>query len=116
MKYLVHPRGIFALRISGKPVRKQIVYAISGFFFLYIAMLLLVTFVVATSGQDIVTSISVALATVGNIGPGFGNIGPAENYAFLSAPVKWFLSFAMLVGRLELYTVLVLFTPTFWKK
>lgn len=116
MKYLVHPRGIFSLRISGKTVRKQIVYAISGFFFLYIAMLLLVTFVVAFSGQDILTSVSVALATVGNIGPGFGNIGPAENYAFLPDVVKWFLSLAMLTGRLELYTVLVLFTPTFWKR
>ncbi len=116
LKYLVHPRGIFALRISGKTVRKQIVYAISGFFFLYIAMLLLVTFVVASANQNIVTSISVALATVGNIGPGFGSIGPAENYAFFSDAVKWFLSSAMLVGRLELYTVLVLFTPTFWKK
>ncbi len=116
MKYLVHPRGIFSLRISGKPVRKQIVYAISGFFFLYIAILLIVSFVVALSGQDILTSMAIALATLGNIGPGFGNIGPAENYAFLPDTVKWFLSVAMLIGRLELYTVLVLFTPTFWRR
>ena len=116
MKYLIHPRGIFTLRLSGNIIKKDIAYAISGFFFLYVLMLLVVTFVVAASGQDILTSVTTALATVGNIGPGFGKIGPTENYAFHSDCVKWVLSFAMLVGRLELYTVLVIFTPTFWKK
>ena len=79
-------------------------------------MLLIVTFIVALSGQDILTSVASALATVGNIGPGFGKIGPAENYAFFPDFVKWVLSFAMIAGRLELYTVLVIFTPTFWRK
>ena len=116
MKFLLHPRGIFTLRISGNAVRKNIVYAISGFFFLYIFMLLMISFVVATSGQDLVTSFSTALATVGNIGPGFGRIGPAENYSFYPSYVKWVLAFAMLVGRLELYTVLVIFTPRFWNR
>ncbi|MCP4137246.1 MAG: TrkH family potassium uptake protein [bacterium] len=116
MKFLLHPRGIFTLRISGNTVRKNIVYAISGFFFLYIFMLLTVTIVVATSGQDLLTSFTTALATVGNVGPGFGNVGPSENYAMFPAYVKWFLSFAMLVGRLELYTVLIIFTPRFWGK
>ena len=115
MKYLLHPRGIFTLRLSGYPVKKDIVYSISGFFFLYIFMLLIMTLIVSTSGQDILTSFTSSLATVGNIGPGFGRIGPAENYAFYPDYVKWALSFAMLVGRLELYTVLILFTPRFWK-
>ena len=116
MKLLLHPRGVFVLRISNNVIRKNIVYAISGFFFLYITMLLAVTFVIASSGEDIVTSFTTALATVGNIGPGFGRIGPTENYAFFRDYVKWTLSFAMLVGRLELYTVLVLFTPRFWNR
>jgi len=116
MKFLLHPRGVFTLRINGTAVRKNIVYAISGFFFLYIIMLLIVTFVVAWSGYDILTSFTTALATVGNIGPGFGMIGPAENYAFFPPYVKWVLCFAMLVGRLELYTVLILFTPRFWRR
>jgi len=115
MKFLLHPRGVFTLRISGNVVRKNIVYAISGFFFLYVFILLIISLTVATSGQDLITSFSTALATLGNIGPGFGKIGPAENYAFYPGYVKWTLSFAMLVGRLELYTVLVLFTPRFWK-
>jgi len=115
MKYLIHPRGIFTLRISGKTIKKDITYAISGFFFLYIVMLLLITAIIATSNNDLLTCFTTALATVGNIGPGFGKVGPAENYAFYPDYIKWVLNFAMLVGRLELYTVLILFTPGFWK-
>ncbi|MFC1504443.1 TrkH family potassium uptake protein [Spirochaetota bacterium] len=116
MKYLIHPRGIFILKIGGKAVTKDIVYSIAGFYFIYISSLLIVLFVVATSGQDILTSISTALVTVGNIGPGFSKIGPTLNYAFYPHYVKWVLSMAMLIGRLELYTVLVIFTYQFWKK
>ncbi|MCD6533797.1 MAG: TrkH family potassium uptake protein [Deltaproteobacteria bacterium] len=115
MKYLIHPKAIFPLRLSGQVVRKNIVYAISGFFFLYITILLIVTFVVSMAGVDLLSSLSTALATVGNIGPGFGIVGPTDNYAHFPDLVKWVLSFAMLAGRLELYTVLVLFTPMFWK-
>jgi trk system potassium uptake protein TrkH len=116
MKYLIHPRGVFTLKMSGHPVGKVIVFSVSGFFFLYIVMLLLTSAVVAGSGHDLLTSFSTALATVGNIGPGFGAVGPVKNYAGFENHVKWFLSFAMLVGRLELYTVLILFLPGFWKK
>jgi len=116
MKYLIHPRGVFTLRLSGTPVKKDVIYAISGFFFLYILMLLITTFVVSTSNNDVFTSFTTALATVGNIGPGFGKVGPTENYSFYPAYVKAFLCFAMLVGRLELYTVLILFTKRFWQK
>jgi trk system potassium uptake protein TrkH len=116
MKFLLHPRGIFTLKISGGVVKKNVAYAISGFFFLYMLLLLFIAFIVGTSGQDPLTSFSTALATLGNIGPGFGGVGPAHNYAFFPDYVKWILSFAMLVGRLELYTVLVLFTPRFWNR
>ena len=84
--------------------------------FLYAMALLVVTFVVSSAGHDITTSFTAALATVGNIGPAFGKLGPMKNYSFLEDYIKWVLSFAMLVGRLELYTVLVLFTPRFWRK
>lgn len=116
MKYLVHPRGVFMIRLSGQTVKKDIVYAVSGFFFLYIFLVLVVTMIVATAGTDALTAFTTALATVGNIGPGFGLVGPTENYAFYPAYVKWFLSAAMIIGRLEIYTILVLFTPMFWKK
>lgn len=116
MRLLLRPRGIFSIRVDGKVVRKKLVYAISGFALLYVFILLLTTVVVASGNYDIVTSLTTALATVGNIGPGFGLVGPIDNYSFFPTYIKWFLSFAMLAGRLEIYTVLVLFTPFFWKR
>lgn len=116
MKFISHPRGIFSIRLGGNIIKKDTVYTISGFFFLYLLMLIITTFVVASGGNDILTAMSTALVTVGNIGPGFGKIGPTMNYAFYPGYIKWFLSFAMMVGRLEIYTVLVLFTSKFWRK
>ena len=115
MKYLAHPRGIFPIQLKGVSLKKDTVYSISGFFFLYLLMLIATTGVVASGGNDILTSLSSALVTVGNIGPGFGKIGPTLNYAFYPDYIKWFLSFAMMVGRLEVYTVLVILTPKFWR-
>ena len=116
MKYLAHPNKVFRIRIGGDVVKKGIVYTIAAFFFLYIALLVLIAIVAATSGADLKTSFSSALVTLGNIGPGFGKIGPTGNYAFYPAYVKWVLSFAMMAGRLEIYTVLILFTPVFWRR
>ncbi len=116
MRYLLHPRGVFTLRMSGKPLKKDMVYAVSGFVMLYLVVLLIVTMIVASGGYDIVTSLTTALATVGNIGPGFGNIGPTDNYAHFPAAIKWVLSIAMLIGRLEVYTVIILFMPRFWRQ
>ena len=116
MRRFIHPKGIFPLRINGEVFKKDIVYSIAGFVMLYIAILLLVTLCVSLGGHDIITSFTTALATLGNIGPGFGEIGPALNYHFYSVPIKWVLSFAMMLGRLEIYTVLVILTPLFWKR
>ena len=76
----------------------------------------MVTFIVSLAGADLLTSLATALATLGNIGPGFGLVGPTDNYAHFPDAIKWVLSFAMLAGRLELYTVFVLFTPMFWRR
>jgi len=116
MKYLLHPRAVFTLKINGQPVKKDIVYSISGFFFLYILMLLVTTTVSSFSGTDVITCFTAALPPVGNIGPGLGLVGPTKNFGFFPDYAKWFFSFAMLTGRLELYTVLILFTKAFWKK
>lgn len=115
LKYLLFPYGVFRPRVNGEPVRKDFLMSISGFFFLYIAILLAVTLVVTSGGYDLTTSFSSALVTLGNIGPGFAKIGPTQNYAFFPAYIKWVLSVAMLLGRLELYTVLVVFHPRFWR-
>ena len=116
MRYLVYPRGVFMIRLSGERMRKDIVYAISGFVMLYVTILLITTMVVAAAGNDILTSLTTALATLGNIGPGFGAVGPTENYAFFPAWLKVYLTFVMMLGRLEIYTVLVLFTGRFWRQ
>ena len=116
MKRMVHPKGVFLLRVNGSVVKKDIIYPIAGFVLLYLFILLGVTLVVSTGGYSILTSFPTALATLGNIGPGFGKIGPALNYAFYPDYIKWVLSAAMMLGRLELYTVLVLLTPHFWKR
>lgn len=116
MRYLAFPRGVFTLHIDGRAVRKHFVYNVTGFVILYLSFLMLTMLVTASSGADILTSISTALVTLGNIGPGFGTIGPTKNYAMYPVYVKWFLGLAMIVGRLEVYTVLILFTPRFWKR
>jgi trk system potassium uptake protein len=116
MKYLAHPKGVFRIMIGGEPVKKGIVYTIAGFFTLYITLLLITSIVAATAGADLETSFTTALVTLGNIGPGFGAVGPVGNYAFYPDYVIWFLSFIMMAGRLEIYTVLILFTPIFWRR
>jgi len=118
MKQQANPRGVFSTRINGVPIKKDFVFTVVGFVFLYVMFLLITTAVVATApgGYDLETSFSTALVTVGNIGPGFSLVGPTMNYAFFPAYVKWFLSLAMMAGRLEIYTVLILFTPYFWRR
>ena len=116
MKYLAHPRGVFNIKIGGETLRKDTIYTIAAFFFIYVLILVLTAVIVASAGNTILTSFSTALVTLGNIGPGFGKVGPTGNYAFFPDYVKWFLSFAMMVGRLELYTVLIILTPGFWRR
>lgn len=116
MRYLMQPRGLFGVFVDGRYLRKNIVYDIAAMVFLYFVAIIVSTLVVSAGGFDILTSISSTLATLGNIGPGFGRVGPAFNYAFLPAWIKGWLSFMMLLGRLEVYTVLLLFTKSFWRR
>ena len=116
LKYLVHPQGIFTLKIGDRPVKKDILYPVAVFFFLYVSLVMVTALIVAGSGQDLVTAISTGLATVGNYGPGFGAIGPSHHYGHYPDLVKWWLSLMMLTGRLEVYSVLVLLTPAFWRQ
>ncbi len=116
LKRLIYPRGIFRLRLNRMVMRRDVVSVITGFVFLYITALLVTTTIVAAGGHDILTSFSTALATVGNIGPGFAKVGPACNYAFFQPAIKWFLSLAMLMGRLEIYTFIILLVPEFWRR
>jgi len=116
LKYQIYPNAVFQVRMDGRVVSADVIHSIFGFAFLYIFLILLTTLIVSTSGVGIKTSLATALVTLGNIGPGFGRIGPAGNYSFYPDFIKWYLSIIMMIGRLEVYTVLVLFTPTFWKR
>ena len=114
LRTFLHPRAVFRIRINGAAVSQSVVNSVAGFVFLYVALLLTTTFVVSFDGVGLLTAFSTALVTLGNIGPGFGLVGPTENYAFYSDGVTWFLSFIMMAGRLEVYTVMVLFSRRFW--
>ncbi len=116
MRYLINPRGVFTLTVDGRPVKKDTLYLMTGFFFIYIFFVLLTMLVVSTANVDLVTALTTSLATIGNIGPGLSLVGPMSNYAHYPDYIKWWLSFAMMVGRLEVYTVFVLFSAFFWRR
>lgn len=116
LKKLLHPNAYLPVRLGGRVMQSEVITNVLGFFLLYMAIFAIGTIAMAGLGLDILTAISSVAATLGNVGPGLGNIGPAENYATIHFLGKWLLSFFMLLGRLEIYTVLVLFVPEFWKK
>ncbi|MFZ5760613.1 MAG: TrkH family potassium uptake protein [Thermodesulfobacteriota bacterium] len=112
---LVHPRSVGTIKLGSQKVPKEIMIAILGFFALYISFFLLASLVVTGLGVDLVTGMTAVVATLNNIGPGLNKVGPACNFGSLPALAKWVLSFCMLAGRLELYAVVVLLSPDFWK-
>ncbi|MDR0454766.1 MAG: TrkH family potassium uptake protein [Deferribacteraceae bacterium] len=116
LRKMIHPRGVFMLRINGQSVNKDTAYSVSGFLFLYISFIIIVSCIAATADVDIVTAFSTGLSLVGNVGPAFGDVGPAMTYAFYPEYVKWTLGLAMIAGRLEIYAFFILFTPFFWKR
>jgi trk system potassium uptake protein TrkH len=113
MRRTMFPRGIFSVQLNKRPGRKDVVYGTAGFVFLYGMVVLVTTLITAASGTDIFSSFSAALSITGNIGVGFGAVGPAHNYSGFPDHIKWLYSFVMTAGRLELWTVFVLFTPVY---
>lgn len=122
LRRLVHPRGIFVVRFGGKRVNEPVVEAIQSFFLFYMFLFMASTFALAfidanlSEGLDLVTAASAVAASIGNIGPGLGQVGPAATYAGLPELAKWLLSGLMIVGRLEIFPVLVLFTRDLWRR
>jgi trk system potassium uptake protein TrkH len=114
---LCRPRAVFPLTYRGRPLELEAVRSAMTFFALYIGTFLVLTLALAATGLDSITAISGAATALGNVGPGLGDIiGPAGNFAPLSDPAKWVLSIGMLLGRLELLTLLVLLLPAFWRR
>ncbi|KJS22558.1 MAG: potassium transporter [Clostridiaceae bacterium BRH_c20a] len=116
LKKAIHPRMIIQLKIREKVIPENIVINILQFFFIYMMIFMLSSIIMTGFGLDILSAMTSVAATLGNVGPGLGLVGPAQNYNFVPSLGKLFLSFLMLLGRLELYTVLVIFSPHFWKK
>ncbi len=116
LKKLLHPSAIIPVRYGGKAVNQSIIFNILSFFVLYMLIFILSSVILTFFGLDFTSAIGAAASSLGNIGPAIGTVSPVDNYAHLSIPAKWFCTFLMLIGRLELFTVLVLFTPYFWKK
>lgn len=113
---LIHPRGVRNVKIGERLVKPEVLSGVWGFFILFLGLLVISTLLVAATGVDVLTSISAVLACIGNIGPGLGSVGPTDNFAQIPPFGKWVLTLCMVLGRLEVYTVIVLFVPEFWKK
>ncbi|MCB0345465.1 MAG: potassium transporter [Bdellovibrionales bacterium] len=111
----IHRKAVFPLKLGGMTVPANVISAIFGFFFLYIFILVLTGFFITASGVDMVTAFSGVISSLSNIGPGLGEVGPALNYSGLPALAKVLLSACMIIGRLEIFTILVLFTSEFWE-
>ncbi|MCX7148400.1 MAG: TrkH family potassium uptake protein, partial [Rhodocyclales bacterium] len=116
LKRLVHPQLVAPLRVGGTAIPPQIAGAVLGFIFLYILAVGELTFFLVASGLDFTSSISAIVACINNAGPGLNVVGPAQNYGVLTDFQTWVCTFAMLLGRLEVLSVFVLFTPAFWRR
>jgi trk system potassium uptake protein TrkH len=113
---LVHPQAVSPLRIGGQVVANRVVFAVLAFVVVYFGTVVMLTFALMLSKLDFVTAFSAVIACINNAGPGLGQVGPASNYQVLTDFQTWVCALAMLVGRLEIFSVLVLFTPTLWRK
>lgn len=117
LKRIIYPNGVFPVRYGGKPIGDDVVASVLSFAFLYLASFMVIGIAVNALGYDLLTSFSASITAIANVGPGLGPvIGPAQNFSVLPDNVIWLLSFGMLMGRLELFTVLVLFLPSFWRR
>ncbi|MFH2059514.1 MAG: TrkH family potassium uptake protein [Pseudomonadota bacterium] len=113
---IIHPRSIRQVKINNILISDDVLRSILGFLALYIGLFVLASILLSFMGLDIITSFGAVAACIGNIGPGFGSVGPSENFAHLPVLAKWLLAWCMLLGRLEIYTVIILFVPEFWRK
>ncbi|MCG6941627.1 MAG: TrkH family potassium uptake protein [Thiohalocapsa sp.] len=116
LKRMIHPTMAAPVTIGGAKVPNSIVFAILGFIFLYFMSVVVLTFLLIFGGLDFITAFTAVIACINNAGPGLGLVGPATNYQGLSDYETWVLTFTMLLGRLEVFSLLILFTPAFWRR
>ncbi len=116
LKKAIHPDAVIPVRFNGQSVSQEVITKILGFFLLFIVLFVISTILMTFMGLDFMTSIGAVAASLGNIGPGLGDVGPTDNYAAFPVAGKILLCMLMLIGRLEVFTVLVVFHPSFWKR
>jgi trk system potassium uptake protein TrkH len=116
MKRLLHPTSIIPVRLNKKAITQSTTFNVLAFIMIYISVFVFGSIAVSLTGVDFTTTIGAVATSLGNIGPGLGTVGPIDNFSHLPDMTKWILAGLMLLGRLELFTVLILFTPYFWKK
>ncbi len=116
LRRMIHPHAIIPVKFNNRSVDSKIITNVLAFFMLYFIIFGVSTIIFTLMEPDLESAMGAVATSLGNIGPGLGNVGPAENFLHVSPSGKWFLSFLMLLGRLELFTILVLFSPSFWKK
>ncbi|WP_456479535.1 TrkH family potassium uptake protein [Nautilia sp.] len=116
IKKILFPNAIISVKVDRKTIPQQIINNVSAFIFLYILTVTSIALYLFANGYDTLTSLSASIACVGNIGPGFGHVGPVDNFAFFTQTQKLILAIGMIIGRLEFFTVLILLSKDFWKK
>ena len=116
LKRRLHPKAVIPVYMNNHPVGQDIIYNLLAFIFLYIFIFVISTLMLTLLEIDILTAMSAAATCLGNVGPGLASIGPSENFYHLSPIAKWILSFLMIAGRLEVFTVIILFSPHFWRR
>ena len=113
---VIHPRAVRTIKLNGRLVDEEVVSGVMAFFYFYILIFVAAVLTVALEGEDIVTTVTSVIATLNNVGPGLGRVGPMGNFADLSVLSKSVLSLCMLIGRLEIYPIMLLMFPSFWKR
>ena len=113
---MLHPHGVFTVRLNGQPGRRDLVFNVAAFTFVYAVIIAITTFLGTVGKLDIFSAFTASLSMTGSIGPAFNQLGPTANYGFLPTWLKWWYSFVMIAGRLELYNLIIFFVPEFWKK
>jgi trk system potassium uptake protein TrkH len=113
---IIHPHAITSVKLGRKPVAPEVLSSIWGFFLLFLGLFIVAALIMAFLGLDMISALASVAACIGNIGPGLGIVGPTKNYVAIPFIGKWVLIFCMLLGRLEIYTVIVLLIPEYWRK
>ena len=116
MFLLSHPHAVNPLKLAGQVIHSRIILSVLGFIFAYFMTVVILTFVLIISGLDFITAFSAVIACINNAGPGLGDLGPASNYSGLTDYQTWTLTLAMFLGRIEIFTALILLTPAFWRR